>query len=90
MKVIIDIPNKTIEAVKAVMLAQCETEDQEQEVVQMCDHLRNAEDPFLFDVDRVKKLFDNDPDMGLLIQQLNQLYAALTMLIISIGDLDKL
>ena len=27
-KVIIDIPNKTIEAVKAVMLAQCETEDQ--------------------------------------------------------------
>ena len=89
-KVIIDIPNKTIEAVKAVMLAQCETEDQEQEVVQTCDHLLNAEDPFPFDVDRVKTLFENDPDKGLLIQQLNQLYAALTMLVIGIGDLDKL
>ena len=90
MNVIINIPNKTIEAVKAVMLAQCETEDQEREVVQTCDHLLNAEAPFLFDVDRVKTLFENDPDRGLLIQQLNQLYAALTMIIITIGDLDKM
>ena len=90
MKVIIDIPNKTIEAVKAVMLTQCENEEQECEVVQTCDNLLNAENPILFDVDRVKALFEDDPDKGLLIQQLNQLYAALTMLIINVGDLDKI
>lgn len=90
MKVLINIPNKAIEAVKAVMLTQCEKEEQEREVIQTCDNLLNAESPILFDVDKVKALFESDPDKGILIQQLNQMYAAITMIIINIGDLDKL
>lgn len=90
MKVLINIPNKAIETVKTVMLTQCEKEEQEREVIQTCDNLLNAESPILFDVDKVKALFEDDPDKGILIQQLNQMYAAITMIIINIGDIDKL
>ena len=90
MKVLIDIPEKTVEAVKAVMVSQCENENQEIEVKQTCDKLLTEEEPIPLDFDKAKALFENDPDKELLIQQINTLYASVTMLLIMQKDLDEL
>jgi len=73
MKIVIEIPEKSIEMAKAFLLSNCETEEEEIEISKVCDQLRTADEPITLDFDRLKGEYKS---------QLKQMYLALVMIAI--------
>ena len=74
MKIIIDIPKRSMNAAKAYLLSQCDNEKNEQEIEQLCEKLEAQEEPVPLNFDSVKE------DMK---HQLNDLYLALSVIAVS-------
>ena len=74
MKIIIEIPEKSIDMAKTYLMLSCDTEEEENEISEACDSLKAADEPITLDFDKM-----NDEFKG----QLKQLYMALAM--ISVG-----
>ncbi len=81
MKIILEIHEKTIEAAKAVMVSQCENEKQENEIVQLCDKVKNAEEPIDLNFEKIRKEFK---------EELYQLEVAVLMLTLNSVELNEM
>lgn len=73
MKIIIEVPEKSIDMAKGYLMAGCNTEEQENEICATCDKLKSSEDPFLLGTD-----FLNENLKG----ELKQLYIALVTFVV--------
>ena len=71
MKIVIEVPEKSIDMAKAFLLSNCDTEEEEIEISKVCDQLKTAAEPITLDFDRMKGEYKS---------QLKQMYMALVMM----------
>ena len=75
MKIIVEIPNKSIDMAKAVMMTGCDTKEQEYEIREVCERMKTSKDPMVIDFD--------ETDFQRFKTELRQMYMAFTTLTIS-------
>lgn len=74
MKVIIEIPDKSIEMAKAYLMASCDTEEQENDLCAACERMKSCTEPMEIDFDEI--------EYQEFKQQLKQMYMAFALITI--------
>lgn len=75
MKIIVEIPNKSIDMAKAVMMSGCDNEEQENELIAACEKMKASTEPMVIDFAETEyKMFE---------KELRQMYLAFASLTVS-------
>ena len=75
MKIIVEIPNKSIDIAKAYLIPSCDTEEQENELSKACEELKTCTEPMEIDFDETK--------FHEFKQQVKQMYVAFAVITLS-------
>lgn len=78
MKILFEVPDKSVDMAKFALISACDTEEEERHIEQLCEKAKKMEEPIVIDPDNV---FDTEKK-----RQLKELNLAMAM--IAIGSLE--